>query len=88
MARQVKQQTKKKATETRKSASGRKPAGGNAASMRSRHSSTPSSRFIDERMRRDIAGVAFIIASVVLLLVSVLPSGEDRHRHALRLYGR
>ncbi len=77
MARQVKQQTRKKATETRKSASGRKPAGGNAASMRSRHSSTPSSRFIDERMRRDIAGVAFIVASVVLLLVSVLPSGED-----------
>ncbi len=59
MARQVKQQTKKKPTETRKSASGRKPAGGDAASMRSRHSSTPSSRFIDERMRRDIAGVAF-----------------------------
>ena len=77
MAQQVKQQTRKKATETRKSASGRKPAGGNAASMRSRHSSTPSSRFIDERMRRDIAGVAFIVASVVLLLVSVLPSGED-----------
>ncbi len=77
MARQVKQQHKKKTAETRTSAAERKPAGKGPAASRARRLTDSSSRVIDDRMRRDIAGVVFIVASVVMLLVSVLPAGED-----------
>ena len=73
MARQSAPASKKKNAKGRASQPAtRKPAGGN------RHAPVePDSRVLDDRARRDITGVVFIILAVVLMLVAVLPSGEE-----------
>ena len=72
MARQGSSTSKRQQGGKRTSGGTRKPQGG------VRHApAEPDSRVLDDRTRRDIVGVAFIIVAVVLMLAAVLPSGEE-----------
>ncbi len=74
MARNSKNtQSKTAAAKSRSTSAGRKP----APAGRARRDVRDDVRVLDDRTRRDIAGVVFIILAVVLLLVSVLPAGEN-----------
>ncbi|MCI8469523.1 MAG: DNA translocase FtsK [Eggerthellaceae bacterium] len=63
--------------QTRKSTQGRKAApSGSSGRRRPAQRAQEEARVFDERTRRDIAGVLFIVAAVVLLVAAVLPAGD------------
>ncbi|WP_295994935.1 DNA translocase FtsK [uncultured Adlercreutzia sp.] len=69
-------QQSQKATKTRAAASGGTPKSGTRRSAaRSRAAAAEEPRVFDDRTRRDIIGVGFVILGIVLFIAAVAPSG-------------
>ena len=60
--------------QTRKPSQGRKPS--QAKTRKPAARAAEEARVFDERTRRDIVGVLFIVAAVVLMVAAVLPAGD------------
>ncbi len=60
--------------QTRKPSQGRKPS--QAKTRKPAARAAEGARVFDERTRRDIVGVLFIVAAVVLMVAAVLPAGD------------